>query len=168
MARRNRDSKAIDNTIEGNRFRSSAFRWMVKNHDEFTQRWAGHKIDWRTVCSQLAELGKTDTKGNPVTEGNARETWRQVRKYVVKIRATQAAQAPRPINPSRLPQEWKPANAPPPSTTAPEPTVSALLPGGPSDQFASIRKKLPHEKKPYDPDAALARLDRVINERSGR
>lgn len=170
MARRNRDSKAIDNTIEQNRFRSSAFRWMVKNHDEFTQRWAGQKIDWRTVCSQLAELGRTDTKGKPVTEGNARETWRQARRYVAATKVAGAAQPPRPVPPSRIDKEWRPANAPPPTSPpgqAPAPTagrsVSLSL-----DELKGIRKNSSEDEgDDFDPVANKARLRRIIADRSG-
>jgi len=38
----------------------------------------------------------------------------------------------------------------------------------PEQQMLPVRTTPPHEKKPYDPKENLARLKRVINERSGR
>jgi hypothetical protein len=158
---------AIDNIVEGNKLRSSLFRWMVKHHDEWVQRWNGQKIDWRTSCEELTGLGLTDTRGRPATERNARETWLQARKFVAANRKAAAAQPPRPVHPSRVDKDWRPANAPPPGL-ATQAGVPAIWSPGPEDQLLPVRKKLPHEKKPYDPKENLARLKRVINERSGR
>jgi hypothetical protein len=118
MARQNRDTKAIMNSVQRNRLRSNLFRWMVRHHDSIHERWNGERIDWRTFSAELAELGLTDTKGKPATEGNARETWRQARKVVAKARAAAAAKAavkpPRPVYPSRIAKYARPENAPPP------------------------------------------------------
>jgi hypothetical protein len=117
MARQNRDTKAIMNSVQRNRLRSNLFRWMVRHHDSIIERWNGERIDWRTFCAELAALGLTDTRGKPATEGNARETWRQARKAVAKARATAAAKAvtkpPRPVYPSRIAKYARPENAPP-------------------------------------------------------
>lgn len=163
MARRNRDSKAIDNTIERSRLRSSLFRWMVKRHDELTERWSEGKIDWRISCEEFAELGLTDTKGKPATERNARETWLQARKHVAAIRAKEAARLPRPINPSRMPKEWRPANAPPPTPSTPRPAQTPAL----QNQLVPIRIGAV-QADGYDPDEQIAHLRRTVRNRSGR
>jgi hypothetical protein len=122
MARQNRDLKAINNSVQRNRLRSSLFRWMVAHHDTILASWNGEKIDWRTFCAALAELGLTDTRGRPATEGNARETWRQARKAIAKARAAEAAKVEakpartvfgHPVYPSRM-KDTRPENAPPP------------------------------------------------------
>ena len=57
MARQNRDTKAIMNSVQRNRLRSNLFRWMVRHHDSIIERWNGERIDWRTFCAELAALG---------------------------------------------------------------------------------------------------------------
>jgi hypothetical protein len=73
---------AIQNTVQRNRLHSSLFRWMVEHHDDIVEAWNGERINWRTPCAALAELGLTDMRGKPTTKGNARETWRQARCFV--------------------------------------------------------------------------------------
>lgn len=164
MARPNRDSKAIDNTIERNRLRSSLFRWMVKHHGMLADRWRGEKVDWRTSCAEFAELGLTDTRGKPATERNARETWLQVRKYVAANRVKEAVQPPRRINPSRMPKDWAPANAaPPPIVNSPR----LAAPPGLQNQPAPIRTSEAQDDE-YDPEEQMAHLRRTFRERSGR
>jgi hypothetical protein len=109
-----------------------------------------------------------DRLGQPPSVMTAKKTWQRAQKEVAAGRAAEAA-GPQPrVNSSRMDKNWRPANAPSP----PDQAVTAAPPANnwvaPQNQFQPIRKKLPHEKKPYDPEAALARLDRVINERSGR
>jgi hypothetical protein len=158
---------AIDNTVERNKLRSSLFRWMVKHHDEWVQRWNGQKIDWRTSCEELTELGLTDTRGRPATERNARETWLQARKFVAANRKAAAAQPPRAGYPSRIDKEWRPANAPPPAAPLAPAGVPAVWSPGPQNQLLAVRKTAPEEKKPFDPKAQKARLRRIIDERTG-
>jgi hypothetical protein len=164
MARQNRDTKAIDNTVARNRLRSSLFHWMVKRHDELAERWGDGKVDWRTACEEFVELGLTDTRGRAATERNARETWLQARKHVAAKRAKAAAQAPRPVHPSRIDKEWRPANAPLPSA----PNVPRLAgPPGLQNQIAPIRKGSV-QPDGYDPEEQMAHLFRTVRQRSGR
>lgn len=164
MARKKRDTKAILKTIAQSERRSSVFWWMVEQHDEIIENSKREPIDWRSVCADLAKRGFVDTRGKPATEANARKTWQRVRKHVAAARESQAAEPQRPVHPSRVDKAWRPANAPPPPAEA----TPLLPPVGPQNESVSIRKKSSHDKKPYDPEAALARLDRIINERSGR
>jgi hypothetical protein len=167
MARRNRDTKAILNTVSRSEQRSSLFWWLVEHHDEMIAASKGRRILWRPFCAKVAALGLTDTKGQPPCERAARETWMQARKEVAASREAAAAQPPRQVYPSHVDKDWRPANAPPPGPAAQAGVPAAWSPG-PQDQLLPVRKKLPHEKKPYDPKENLARLKKVINERSGR
>jgi hypothetical protein len=164
MARQNRDTKAIDNTVARNRLRSSLFHWMVKRHDDLAERWGDGKVDWRTACEEFVELGLTDTRGKAATERNARETWLQARKHVSAKRAKAAEQPPPRINPSRLPKDWRPANAPPPTTQLfPAAAGSHSL----QDLMPANRKNPADKDDGYDPKARKASLLRLIAERSG-
>jgi hypothetical protein len=167
MARRNRDTTAILKTVSRSEQRSSLFWWLVEHHDEMIAAAKGKRILWRPFCAKVAALGLTDTKGQPPCERAARETWMQARKEVAASREAAAAQPPRPVYPSRVDKDWRPANAPPPG-----PATQAVVPVAwsptPEQQMLPVRTTPPHEKKPYDPKENLARLKRVINERSGR
>jgi hypothetical protein len=139
---------------------------MVKRHDDLAERWGDGKVDWRTACEEFVELGLTDTRGRAVTERNARETWLQARKHVAAKRGKAAAQPTPRINPSRLPKEWRPANAPPPDQAViAAPSANNCV--SPQNQIAPIRKEGGH-KKPYDPDEQMAHLFRTFKQRSGR
>ena len=176
MTRRNRDTKAILKTIEHSEQRSSLFWWMVKNHDELVKAAERTRIKWASFCAETSRRGLTDTRGLPATERNARETWRQARKHVAAARAEAAAKAaakpPRPVYPSRMPPDLRPANAPPPPGQPDYRGSNALVPVAPgsgrADEFGLIRKISPEERQPYDPERNLARLRRIIDERSGR
>jgi hypothetical protein len=167
MARQSKDTKAIFNSVERSKLRSSVFRWMVRHHDTFQEKWNGEKIDWLSVCEELAELGLTDTRGKPATQRNARETWFQARKSVAKARAAAAAKAavkpPRPVYPSRMSPDLRPANAPPPIPNAPR------LGGPPAqqNQLAPRRTDAAQNDGP-DPLEQIARLQRIFRERDGR
>jgi hypothetical protein len=163
MARLNRDTRAIRNSVRRNTLQSSLYRWLVKNHDEFATRWAGKKIDWGRVCAELARLGETDTRGKPPTEANARKTWQRVRKAVAASRTSEAAQPPHPVYPSRVDKDWTPRNAPPPVNREAAPAAPALSLNG----LMPIRKSASQDDDVYDPKAQKARLRRIIAERSG-
>jgi len=164
MARLNKDTRAIRNSVERNTLKSSLFRWMVKHHDEVTKRWAGGKIDWRTFCEELAQLGKTDATGKPASEVTARKTWQRARKEVAAGRAAEAATPAPRVNPSRIDKNWRPANAPPPtSQLVPAAAGSHSL----QELMPAIRKNPADKDDGYDPKARKASLLRLIAERSG-
>jgi hypothetical protein len=168
MARQNRDTKAIDNSVARNRLRSSLFHWMVKHHDFVVERWDGEKIDWVTFCVELTELGLTDLTGKPASEKTARQTWFRARQAVAKKRAKVAEQPPRPVPPSRIDKDWRPANAPPqpsPPSQTPASTAGRSLS---LDELKGIRKNTSEDDDDFDPVANKARLRRIIADRSGR
>ena len=166
MARQNRDTRAIENTVARNKLRSTLFHWMSKHHDAIIERWDGDKIDWGTFCLELTELGLTDLTGKPASEKTARQTWFRARGAVAKKKKAKAAQPPTPINPSRVSKDWRPPNAPPPQAPAPPTPPLRSLPSK-QNQLEPIRKDDGH-KKPYDPEEQMAHLFRTFQERSGR
>ncbi len=174
MARQNRDTKAILKTIERSEQRSKLFWWMVEQHDEIIRKANGKRIDWPSVCAEAARRGKTDRLGNAPSVVTAKKTWQRARKDVDAARGAVAAQPQPPAHPSRIDKDWRPANAPPPVSASGQlaPGAQAVVPVAwsptPEQQMLPVRTTPPHEKKPYDPKENLARLKRVINERSGR
>lgn len=69
-------------TIRYSKERSPLFRWMVEHHDAMLRVAQGQRIRWAPFCAKAAEHGLTDTRGQPMTERNARETWTQARRAV--------------------------------------------------------------------------------------
>ena len=178
MARRNRDTKAIDNTVARNRLRSSLFHWMAKRHDDIVERWDGEKIDWVTFCIEMAELGLTDLTGKPATEKTARQTWFRARAAVAKKRKSKAAAPPPRVNPSRIEKDWRPAAAPAPPVTGQSVALrpSTPLPLGQSlapsrsyseslDELRGIRKIQCEAVEELDAEAKIARVRRLMSGR---
>ena len=164
MANRKRGTKAILKTIERSEQRSSLFWWMVENHDDILAAANGKRILWQPFCAKAAADGLTDTKGQPACERAAREAWQQARKYVSEMKAKAAAKAPRPVHPSRIDKNWRPANAPPPTNQL----VPAAAGAHPLQELMPAIRKNPADKDDgYDPKARKASLLRLIAERSG-
>jgi hypothetical protein len=96
--------------------RSSLFWWMLEHHDEIVAAKAGRRIRWKQFCADVTALGIGDTRGKPVSERNARETWWQVRREKERLekakveqeRAKAAAAEVRLHYPSRQPKDWRP------------------------------------------------------------
>ena len=144
-------NKAILKTIARGEDRSPLFWWMVENHDRISAA-AGRRIHWKGVCAEAAAHGLTDAEGKSPSEATARQTWRRARQAVAEGRQRESA-APSRVGakpPSRLSKEWRPQ----------ELTPAAHPPAVASPSGAA--------KAPYDPQKALAPLDRIMNERSGR
>lgn len=105
-------TRALLRTAERSDRRSPLFWWMVDNHDQMLSAARDRPISWDAFAGEAARLGLTDTKGQPPTPRNARETWIQARRAVAKERERQAAEAAKPrvgaIPPSRIPHDWRP------------------------------------------------------------
>ncbi len=112
----NSDATLVLEHIARSQDRSPLFWWMLDHHDEIVKAAQGRRIRWRQFCADVTALGLTDTRGGPVTERNARETWRQVRRETArteKLRvereaAKAAAAEARRHYPSRQPIGWRP------------------------------------------------------------
>jgi hypothetical protein len=126
-----RQARAILHTIARSDARSPLFWWMVEHHDEIIAAAAGQRIQWTRFCAEAARIGLTDTRGQPATERNARETWRQARRMVERVNVRQAvtAPSPRPSSPIALDRQAPPP--PPIRPAAPPPaTCATLMPVG--------------------------------------
>ena len=164
MARQKRGTKAILKTIARSEQRSTLFWWMVEHHDDIIAAAKGKRILWRPFCAKAAADGLTDTKGHPPCERAARETWMQARKEVAAARSVEAVSTARPVHPSRVDKNWRPANAPPPTgqivpAAAGSNSLQELMP--------AIRKNPADKDDGYDPKARKASLLRLIAQRSG-
>jgi len=197
MSRLNRDTRALLRTVERSERRSRLFWWFVEHHDEFAAASQHGRIDWIGFCAKAATLGLLDTRGEPPTERNARETWRQARKAVASAREREAARAVQAkrvgaIPPSRLPKDWKPSGfrVPVPAaavsaqparqlTTEPvfrPPTIDEGRPPEPSPESDAammdyLMGRGPRPRGPTEPltaEAQIRRLRGEMNLRSGR
>lgn len=75
--------------------RSSLYRWMRQNHDEFAAALAdAGRPNWRAIAAEFAKDGLTDPEPSPEA---VRLTWWKVRK------AVEASQGKRATKPSRSP-----------------------------------------------------------------
>jgi hypothetical protein len=63
--------------------KSSLYRWLRANYDEFFEMW-DEGADWPTYVQAFVDLGLTDRKGKPPALATARKTWLQVRQDVAK------------------------------------------------------------------------------------
>jgi hypothetical protein len=92
--------------------RSSLYRWMRQNHEEFAAALAdAGRPNWRAIAAEFAKDGLTDPDPSPEA---VRLTWWKVRKAVEASRGKQATK------PSRPPVLKTPAEAPgPPAVTDP-------------------------------------------------
>ena len=61
--------------------RSTLYRWMLKNHDEFQAalKEAG-RPNWKALAHAFGEEGLTDLRGRPPTPEGTRQTWIKVSK----------------------------------------------------------------------------------------
>jgi len=132
-----RQSRTILATIARSAARSPLFWWMVDHHDDIIAAVAGQRMRWPAFCAEATRIGLTDTRGRPVTERNARETWRQARRTVSQaqlLRAAATSPSPQPlarIAPERqaplVPPPTRPAAPPAPAGARPMPAGSHIL-----------------------------------------
>lgn len=76
--------------VRGKTGRSSLYRWLKRNHDDFSETWR-EGSDWRAFAEGFAKFGLTDRTGKPPAPETARKTWLQVRRDVAKARARRDA-----------------------------------------------------------------------------
>jgi len=129
MKHDHRQSRTILATIARSNARSPLFWWMVDHHDDIIAAVAGQRMRWAAFCAEATHMGLTDTRGRPVTERNARETWRQARRMVSKARLLRAAMPPAPQPLARIaPERQAPLVPPPPTRPAAPPATAGARP----------------------------------------
>jgi hypothetical protein len=105
---------------------------------------ANDELSWVMLVAEMVRAGVKGGRGESPTPKAAARVWRRVCRDV-----EQAAHAPGPPKrkyPSRVSPDWRPQVVPPSPPTVSQAGSSA----------------------PYDPDEQLARIRRIIAERSGR
>ena len=113
------------------------FWWMVENHNEMAAA-AGARISWKTFVEAATGRGLTDTRGEAITETNARQTWRRAKAAVasgsVKFETEEGRRKPK--YPSRVSPDWRPREVPQtPLRALPSPIPGpAPLPIGDKDE----------------------------------
>jgi hypothetical protein len=93
--------RAALKVARGRTARSSLYRWLRENHDEFLIDWT-EAADWPAFVQAFAALGLTDRTGKPPAVETARKTWLQVRKDVAKAEARQQAKRAPPLAPGEI------------------------------------------------------------------
>ncbi len=154
-------SKYILRTIARSEHRSPLFWWMVEHHDEIVAS-AGRRIHWKSVCAAAAECGLTVTRGQPPSERNARETWRQARLAVAEARHREQAEPPPKPGakyPSRISPDWRPTLVPPPPIRLPLPAPAQEASQSGSAEEEIVLDDAAKERLARG-EAALHRIDR--------
>jgi hypothetical protein len=125
---------------------SEAYRLLKARYTalvtQFEKDWPG----WEAVAEGLAAVGLVGKKGQRLSADALRRIWQRVCRDVEAERAATSSRAPRRKPPSRISPDWRPQVVP-----QSEPSAA---------QGA--------ENTPYNPDEQLARINRIIAERSGR
>ena len=138
-----------------------------RQYDELVGQSAGKRMRWGPLCQRFAEHGLTDINGRAATPRTARETWFQARRLVTEAKkrkqASDAAQRPGGVYPSRISPDWRPTVVPPrPAATAQPPAMSsrAVVPSG--------RKSLVDPNDSPRVQAEMAKLDAIFDEADKR
>jgi hypothetical protein len=71
------------NAQTGRTARSSLYRWLRANHDQFLEVW-NDAADWPAFARSFSALGLTDRNGNAPAPKTARRTWLRVRLDVAR------------------------------------------------------------------------------------
>lgn len=179
MARAKKSSDEIEafraalKATRGRTARSSLYRWLRANHDQFLQAW-GEGADWPAFVQAFAALGLTDRTGKPPVPETARKTWLQVRKDIAKTKADEQAKrapslAPDEIAPGVRAVPDRPAdNAKRPRTTIDirpaTPRSDTVAARSPSQSTTPVPPSPPPTKPAGDVDDAEAQIRRVLDE----
>jgi hypothetical protein len=121
--------------------RSTLYRWMAANHDEFAAVIAEvGRPNWRALATAFSEEGLRDRLGKPPSPEGTRLTWFKVRKSV------QAQRTKRP--------KLQPAPKPSPPPALPTPVTEPRAETGSSraDEQIARMERLFHSRKGKMPD----------------
>ena len=124
--------------------RGEVYSWLRAHHAEVSEMLARGELSWAMLAAEMIRVGVKGRRGEVPTPKAAARVWRRVCRDV-----EQAALAAGPLRrkyPSRISPDWRP------QVVAP-----AQLP---------LAQDAANER--YDPDEQLARIRRIIAERSGR
>jgi hypothetical protein len=126
------------------RGRGEVYSWLRAHHAEVAEMLARGELSWPMLAAEMVRLGVKGGRGEAPTPKAAARVWRRVCRDV-----EQAALSSGPLKrkyPSRISPDWRPRVVPPSEASAGSDAANA----------------------PYDADEQLARIRRIIAERSGR
>jgi hypothetical protein len=126
------------------RGRGAVYSWLRAHQAEVAEMLAKGELSWAMLTAEMIRDGVKGARGEAPTPKAAARVWRRVCRDV-----DQAALAAGPLKrkyPSRISPDWRPQVVPPSQPSAAQAASDA----------------------PYDPDNQLARIRRIIAERSGR
>ena len=126
------------------RGRGQVYSWLRAHHAEVVEMLAKDELSWAMLAAEMVRVGVKGGRGEAPTPKAVARVWRRVCRDV-----EQAARSAGPLKrkyPSRISPDWRPRVVPPSQPSAAEDASNA----------------------PYDPDEQLARIRRIIAERSGR
>jgi len=109
-------------------------------------RLATQELSWAALAEAMSREGLKGRNGVELTGRAVAQVWRRVCRDVEVEADAAAAAAPKRKYPSRISADWRP---------------QVVAPSQPSAVQAA-------SNAPYDPDEQLARIRRIIAERSGR
>jgi hypothetical protein len=126
------------------RGRGEVYSWLRVHQAEVAEMLARGELSWPMLAAEMVRVGVKGGRGEPPTSKAAARVWRRVCRDV-----EQAALANGPQKrkyPSRISPNWRPPVVPPSEASGAQGAANP----------------------PYDPDEQLARIRRIIAERSGR
>lgn len=130
--------------------RSTLYRWMLANHDEFAVIVAdAGRPNWQALAKAFADEGLRDLRDNQPTSEGARQTWFKVRMAVEKERTQKPKQAPAQVAASGT---IKPTQATRPPSPYPTPAPESSPPGSKADEQIERVRAMWRSQKSKMPD----------------
>ena len=132
--------------VRSYRGRGDVYCWLRAHHSQVAVRLATQELSWSALAEALSREGLKGRNGVELTGRAVAQVWRRVCRDVEAEADAAAAAAPKRKYPSRVSPDWRPQVVPPSQPSAAQAASNA----------------------PYDPDEQLARIRRIIADRSGR
>lgn len=132
--------------VRSYRGRGDVYCWLRAHHSQVAVRLATQELSWAALAEALSREGLKGRNGVELTGRAVAQVWRRVCRDIEAEADAAAAAAPKRKYPSRISPDWRPQVVPPSQPSAAQAASNA----------------------PYDPDEQLARIRRIIAERSGR
>ena len=135
------------------RGRGAIYNWLRAHHPTVAARLTRGEATWPALCAEMVRHGVAGRQGEPPTPKAAAKVWRRVCRDLDAEPAAprhtpdQTPSRPGVVYPSRIPADWRPQELAP----------AAQPQSGEGKAVA-----------PFDPQAHIARMRRVLNSRSGR
>ena len=146
MAESGRTRSFRKRRVKPYRGRGDVYCWLRAHHAQVAARLATEELSWATLAEALSREGLRGRNGVELTGRAVAQVWRRVSRDVEAEDAARTAAPPKRKFPSRISPDWRPRVVSPAQPSAGQDTSNA----------------------PYDPDEQLARIRRIIAERSGR